>query len=219
MLSKHYPLLLLGQQRLKYLLAPASVEEKQRLQLSPPQGTPSLAMGMWSFHGVHPSARGAGWLWGARAPWEHLGVVVPGHAASVSGSASSLFSWLLSCSSPIRRRALFLPPCRPNATASPLKTSNSRGKPPVGRAGRALGASIASGPAPCPGGAGEPRLSPARCLLAPLPARRRQSRDRAIMKTSVGAEAGERGDALQMRSWGSRGGSFMYDHVYVSDRL
>lgn len=51
----------------------------------------------------------------------------------------------------------------------------------------------------------------------PLPARRR--RDRAIMKTSVGAEAGERGAALQMRSWGSRGGSFMYDHVYVSDRL
>lgn len=39
------------------------------------------------------------------------------------------------------------------------------------------------------------------------------------MKTSVGAEAGERGAALQMRSWGSRGGSFMYDHVYVSDRL
>lgn len=27
------------------------------------------------------------------------------------------------------------------------------------------------------------------------------------------------GAALQMRSWGSRGGSFMYDHVYVSDRL
>lgn len=39
------------------------------------------------------------------------------------------------------------------------------------------------------------------------------------MKTSFGAKAGERGEALQMRSWGSRGGSFMYDHVYVSDRL
>jgi len=65
-------------------------------------------------------------------------------------------------------------------------------------------------------GAPRGRLRRARSPGPPSPRRRG---DRAIMKTSVGAEAGERGAALQLRSWGSRGGSFMYDHVYVSDRL
>lgn len=64
----------------------------------------------------------------------------------------------------------------------------------------------------CPGagGAGSPIPVP-----VPLPAAPSQGDYEDVSRSGGRRE----GAALQMRSWGSRGGSFMYDHVYVSDRL
>lgn len=174
------------------------------MQLSPPQGTPGLAWAVTPSLVPTPLPMVVGGSSGNISGCEVLGVVGP----PVSSSSSVPLSWRLLSSPSHRERGSVPSPVTPKPAASPRKPSDpARGKHRLQP--RALSQRV-----------GEPRLSAARCLLAPLPARRRrQSRDRAIMKTSVGAEAGERGDALQMRSWGSRGGSFMYDHVYVSDRL
>lgn len=205
----------------------------QHLQPTPPQGTPGLAWGRGpSLVSIRPpgvsggsgAVEPSGSILECEAPW----VMVPVHTVG-TGRRRSLCV-------PQRFLALLVAavvlvthpelgsvpsPVTPQPAVPLIKTSNSFGKPGEGSGARTSPPALRPALGMLLWGrlrAGEPRLLPARCLLVPLPARQR-SRDRAIMKTSVGAEAGERGDALQMRSWGSRGGSFMYDHVYVSDRL
>ena len=179
--GKCYPPLLLGQNRFKYPLccgkratsALASLllvlrqggVGMQRLQPTPPQGTAGLPWGCGpSLVSVYlPGLSGSSGALeppGASGSVRHHGSWYPctpralAHAAaSASSSASLLFLWLLLYLSPIRSWDLFLPPRRPNLPPFPLKLQTLLENPAWAGQGGQWGASIASGPTPCPRGA------------------------------------------------------------------
>lgn len=149
---------------------------------------------------VQRSTQGTGHCsaWHLHAPWHR-------HMSSASSRAPRGAVVVAPAGASALMSSSVLWPCSPSSDALPPRRL-PLSAPSKSRTGRARAAPVPQWPA----GPGLPSPSP-----VPLPAAPSQGDYEDVSRSGGRRE----GAALQMRSWGSRGGSFMYDHVYVSDRL